>query len=250
MVRSNSVEETNLEFIDFVAHELKQPMTSLQGYAKMLLMGIGGDLSETQRGFVEVINSNADRMGRLVNDLLEISRLEAGRITLKLAPVDLGELVEETAAISRAEIESRHLALQVETSGDLPPVMADRERLVQILTHVVRNATMYTPEGGTIRMTLGWPDRSMATMDHLLVGISDTGIGMSPQEIGRLGEKFFRADHDLVRGQPGNGLGLPIARHLVELHGGEFIIESEPGEGSTFSFTVPIARESHESPGR
>jgi signal transduction histidine kinase len=250
MVRSNRVEEANLEFIDFVAHELKQPMTSLQGYAKMLLMGIGGELSETQREFVEVINSNAGRMGRLVNDLLEVSRLEAGRITLKLAPVALEEVMEEIAAASRAEIESRHLALQVEISRDLPPVMADRERLVQMLTHVVNNATMYTPEGGAIRMALGWPDRRTAAMDHLLVSISDTGIGMSPREIGRLGEKFFRADHDLVRRQPGNGLGLPIARHLVELHGGEFMVESELGKGSTFSFTVPIARESHEQPGR
>lgn len=247
MVPSNSADEAKLEFIDFVAHELKQPMTSLQGYAKMLLMGIGGELSGTQREFVEVINSNADRMGKLVNDLLEISRLEAGRIKLNLAPVDLGQVVEEVATNSRAEIESRHLTLEVETTPDLPLVMADRERLIQILTHVVVNAYMYTPEGGAIRMTLGWPDRRMASMDHLLVSISDTGLGMSHQEIGRLGEKFFRGDHDLVRGQPGNGLGLPIVRHLVELHGGEFMIESELGRGSTFSFTVPIARESTNS---
>jgi signal transduction histidine kinase len=241
-MHSNDLEEAKLEFIDFVSHELKQPMTSLQGYAKMLLMGIGGELTDTQRQFVEVINSNADRMGKLVNDLLEISRLEAGRIKPKLVPVDLGEIVDETLSNSRAEVESRHHTLQVEIPEALPPVMGDRERLIQILTHLVSNAYMYTPEGGTIRVTLGWPERPTDSRDHLLVSISDTGIGMSPQDLSRLDERFFRADHDLVRSQPGNGLGVPIARHLVELHGGEFMVESELDRGSTFSFTVPVAR--------
>ncbi|MBN1659370.1 MAG: GAF domain-containing protein [Anaerolineae bacterium] len=229
------------EFIDFVAHELKQPMTAMQGYAKMLTMGIGGALNDTQTQFVQVINNNVDRMGKLVNDLLEISRLEAGRTHLKLAPVRIQEIVEETLINTRTEIEARHHTLQVEAPEDLPPVLGDRERLVQILTNLVSNAYKYTPQGGTIRIVVDGLDRASVPPGHVCIAVSDTGIGMSPQEIIKLEEKFFRADHDLVQQQPGTGLGVSITRNLVALHGGEFTVESEPGQGSTFSFTVPVA---------
>jgi signal transduction histidine kinase len=239
--RLGEAEQAKIEFIDLVAHELKQPMTAMQGYAKMLMMGIGGELSETQEQFVQVINANADRMGKLVNDLLEISRLEAGRIKLKLAAVDLRGIVEETVANSRSEIESRRHTLHLEVPEELPPVMGDRERLLQILTNLVRNAYMYTPEGGTIRIAVGVADGHATPAGHLQVSVSDSGIGISGQDLARLEEKFFRADRELVRAQPGNGLGVPIARHLVELHGGQFLVESELDQGSTFSFTVPVA---------
>jgi len=230
------------EFIDFVAHELKQPMTAMQGYAKMLTMGIGGELTETQRQFVNVIDSNVNRMGKLVSDLLEVSRLEAGRTKLKLAPVALRDVVNETLVNTRTEIEARHHTLKAEVPGDLPPVLADRERLVQILTNLVSNAYKYTPDGGTICIVVDGQDQPEVPPDYVRVSVSDTGIGLSPQELVRLEEKFFRAEHDLVQQQPGTGLGVSITRNLVELHGGEFLIESEPGRGSTFSFTIPIAR--------
>jgi signal transduction histidine kinase len=229
------------EFIDFVAHELKQPMTSMQGYAKMLTLGIGGELNDMQKEFVRVINSNVDRMGKLVNDLLEISRLEAGRTRLMLAPVRLRDVVDETVATTRTEIDARHHTLTVDVPDDLPPVLADRERLIQILTNLVSNAYKYTPPGGQIQITANGHDRAETPPGHLLVSVHDNGIGMSPKEIAGLYEKFFRGDHDLVREQPGTGLGVSITRSLVELHGGEFLVESAPGEGTTFRFTMPIA---------
>jgi signal transduction histidine kinase len=229
------------EFVDFVAHELKQPMTAMHGYARMLTMGIGGELSDTQEQFVEVINGNVNRMGKLVNDLLEISRLEAGRTKLKLAPVHLQEVVDETVTNTRTEIEAREHKLEVDVRGDLPPVEGDQERLVQILTNLVSNAYKYTPNGGTIRITANGRESTEIPPDHLMVSVSDTGIGMSPQELISLEEKFYRADNDLVQTQQGTGLGVSITRNLVTLHGGEFMVESEPGKGSTFRFTVPIA---------
>jgi GAF domain-containing protein/two-component sensor histidine kinase len=235
------INEAKSEFIDFVAHELKQPMTSMQGYAKMLTMGIGGELNDKQREFVQTINRNVDRMGKLVQDLLEISRLEAGRTKLKLGQVQLKEVMDETVTSTRTEIEARQHTLEVDVPDDLPSVRADRERLIQILTNLVSNAYKYTPEGGTIRIAADGRDHPETPPGHVLVSVSDTGIGMSPQEIAHLDEKFFRADHDLVQQQPGTGLGVSITRNLVELHGGEFMIESEPGKGSTFRFTVPIA---------
>jgi signal transduction histidine kinase len=213
-------ERAKAEFIDFVAHELKQPMTAMQGYAKLLAMGIGGELSDTQQEFVRIINSNVERMGKLV--------------------------VDETIANTRTEIEARHHRLELHVARGLPPVLGDRGRLVQILTNLVSNAYQYTPDGGTIEIAAdGWDDME-APQGHVLVSISDTGIGMSPTDIANLEKQFFRADHDLVRAQPGTGLGVSIARNLVELHGGQFMIESELGKGSTFRFTLPIARASNE----
>ncbi|MGD9315829.1 MAG: HAMP domain-containing sensor histidine kinase [Anaerolineae bacterium] len=238
-IEEQEAHQSRLEFIDFVAHELKQPMTAIQGYAKMLTLGLGGELSDTQQQFVEVINSNVARMGKLIDDLLQISRLEAGRIELSLAPLSLREAIDEALAGSQDDIDARHHTLQVEIPEDLPPVLGDRACLVQILTNLVSNAVRYTPDGGTIGITATRCDDPEMPMSCLVVAVSDTGIGMSPQEMARLEEKFFRADHDLVRSQPGTGLGVSIARQLIELHGGELAVESEVNKGSTFSFTVP-----------
>ncbi|MFN2167210.1 MAG: sensor histidine kinase, partial [Anaerolineae bacterium] len=200
-----------------------------------------GELSSTQHEFVRVINSNVDRMGKLVNDLLEISRLEAGRIRLTLAAVRLRDVVDEAVASTRTEIDARQHTLTVDVPDDLPPVRADRERLIQILINLVSNAYKYTPKGGHIEITANGHDRTETPPGHVLVSVHDNGIGMSPKEIAGLYEKFFRGDHELVREQPGTGLGVSITRSLVELHGGEFLVESAPGEGTTFRFTMPIA---------
>jgi signal transduction histidine kinase len=230
-----------LEFIDFVAHELKQPMTAMRGYTRMLMMGIGGEMNDTQAQFVGVILANVDRMDKLVNDLLEISRLEAGRIKLDRAPVSLQDVVDETIANTHTESETRNHQLEVEVPADLPSALGDRDRLIQILTNLVRNACMYTPEGGTIRITAGGRETADIPPDYLLVSVSDTGIGMSPEDLANLQGKFFRADQAMVRAQQGTGLGVSISRGLVELHGGQLIVESKVGKGSTFRFTVPIA---------
>jgi signal transduction histidine kinase len=235
------LDQAKVEFIDFVAHELKQPMTAMQGYTKMLMMGIGGELSDTQSQFAQVINANVNRMGKLVNDLLEISRLEAGRITLKLELLQPKEIVEDALAAIQVELEAREHSLEVRVPGDLPPFTGDLDRLVQILTYLLSNACMYTPNSGKICVSVNGPAPTAAPPGHLLFSISDTGIGMSAEELASL-DKFFRADHDLVISQPGTGLGVSIARNLIELHGGELMVESEPDQGSTFSFTVPIAQ--------
>ena len=234
-------EQAEAEFVDFVAHELKQPMTAMQGYAKMLTLGIGGELNDRQKEFVEVIDANVGRMGKLVGDLLEVSRLEAGRIHLDLAPVQVPVVLGEVVSSAREEIERRHHTLDQTFPDDLPPVWADQERLVQILTHLLRNAYMYTPEGGRISVAAGVLDSAGQAGPRIQIRVRDTGIGLSPADQAHLGERFFRADHDLVRGQAGTGLGLSIVRGLVELHGGALRVESQPGTGSVFSVTLPIA---------
>jgi signal transduction histidine kinase len=234
------VEQARLQFIDLVAHELKQPMTAIQGYTTLLLLDMGGELNETQRQFVDVIHANVGRMGSLVNNLLEISRLEAGRIRLEFAPVDLKTVVEEVVTAARAEIESRDHSVQIDLEEGLPKAWGDRQRLAQVLTHLLSNACRYTPQGGTIRIAVDHSRAPQVPAGHLHVSVTDTGIGLTAEEIASL-DKFYRADHDFVQQQAGSGLGVPIARGLVALHGGEFWVESEPERGSTFSFTVPRA---------
>jgi len=234
-------EGATAEFVDFVSHELKQPMTAMQGYSKMLIMGIGGELTPTQRQFVDVIDANVERMGKLVNDLLEVCRLEAGRTRLNLGPVNVGELLYETVVDNRAELEARHHTVEIDVADDLPLVTGDRQRLLEVLAHLVRNACRYTPGGGHIRLVAEGQGDDGCTDGHVCVAVVDTGIGLSPEDLPRVGEKFFRADHELVQQEPGNGLGLAISRHLIALHGGELYVESEPGQGSTFGFTLPTA---------
>ena len=244
---SQELEQARLQFIDLVAHELKQPMTAIQGYTSLLLLGMGGELNDTQRQFVDVINANVGRMGNLVNNLLEISRLEAGRIRLEFARVDLKTVVEEVVTAARSEIESRDHGLEIDLAEGLLQAWGDRQRLAQVLTHLLNNACRYTPHGGTIRIAIDRCDDPQRPAGHLCVTVTDTGIGLTPEEIASL-DKFFRADHDFVQQQAGSGLGVPIARGLVALHGGDFLVESEPGHGSTFSFTVPPAAQRPEEP--
>ena len=151
-----------------------------------------------------------------------------------------GHRIKQVVA-TRAEIEARHHTLAIELPIDLPPALADRDRLLQILSNLISNAYKYTPEGGNIRIAAERLAGPEAPAEYLLMSISDSGIGMSSQELAHVGEKFFRASHDLVRAQPGSGLGVSIVQQLIALHGGQLTIKSEPDQGSTFSFTLPTA---------
>jgi len=223
------------DFISFVSHELKQPMTSIKGYTDLLVKGLAGDLNEMQRSFLEVIRSNVIRMDTMVQELLDISRIESGRLRLEIGQVAMREAIEEAVRIIRQEIEARRQTLEVEIAEPLPPVIADRNRVVQILTNLLSNAYKYTPEEGQIRVVARQED------GFVCCSISDTGIGIDPEEQERLFTKFFRSQNPVVRNVPGTGLGLAITKSLVELQGGRIWAESEPGKGSTFTFILPVA---------
>ena len=230
-----AADEAKSEFVSMVSHELKIPMTSIKGYTKLLQMGSGGEISEKQSSFLDIISSSVDRMDALVQDLLDISRIETGRMKLVLEPVRLVTVVDEVVRLLRHEFETRDQTLSISVPSDLPSVRADRARLAQVLTNLLGNAYKYTPSDGSISVRAEIQDGAV------LCSVTDNGIGISPQDQKRLFEKFFRADDDLVRQVRGTGLGLSIARSIVELQGGEMWLESELGAGSVFSFTVPVA---------
>ena len=234
------------EFISFVSHELKQPMTSIKGYTDLMVKGAAGELNDAQRGFLETVLSNVDRMNKLVSDLLDISRIETGRMRLEFGDVSIGQVIEDALRTIRRQIEAKGQTLGVHIAPDLPLVRGDRDRFVQILTNLVSNAHKYTPEGGGIAIRAQrWSDgqRGESDAEFVLCSVSDTGIGIRSEDRERLFTKYFRADDPAVHSVAGTGLGLIITKSLVELHGGEIWVESEFGKGSTFAFTVPIARQ-------
>jgi len=227
--------EAKSEFVSFVSHELRTPMTSICGYAELLEKGIAGPLTPQQREFLCTVRNNARRMEMLVSDLQDISRLEAGKLYLEVEPARLADALTNALQATQAQIADRSRGLAVDVPDDLPPVLADRARLTQILINLLSNAYKYTPEGGGIDV------RAWLEGAHVHCAVSDTGIGMSEEDQARLFTKFFRSEDPAVREVAGTGLGLCIVKNLVEVQGGEIAVESELGVGTTFTFTVPVA---------
>lgn len=239
------VDRLKSEFVATVSHELRTPMTAIKGYVEILLMGAAGPLNEQQTRFLEVVRSNTERLSILVNDLLDISRIEAGRVQLSIQAVDLAPLVEEVITEMRrlSEEEGRPMTFEVDLPDDLPPVKGDPERIRQIIENLVDNGYRYTPEGGRVLV------RARRVDHEVQVDVIDNGIGIPPDEQERVFERFYRGENPLVMASAGTGLGLSIVRHFVEVQGGRIWLTSTgiPGEGSTFSFTLPIYREETEA---
>jgi len=223
------------EFVSFVAHELRTPMTSIRGYAEMLLKGMFGELAAQQEQFVQTICSNIKRMQVQVSDLQDVSRIESGYLALEMQPMALQDALAEALQSTQGQVKARSQQLMLEVPGDLPLVYADSARLTQILINLLSNAYKYTPEGGDISV------RAWSQDGYVSCVVSDTGIGMSPEDLEKLFTKFFRSENPAVRDMPGTGLGLCITKSLVELQGGEIKVESQLGKGTTFTFTIPVA---------
>jgi hypothetical protein len=223
------------EFVSLVAHELRTPMTSIQGYADMLLKEACGPLSSQQTQFIQTIRGNVVRMGILVSDLQDVSRIETGHMQLERRPSDFEDVLRDALQAIQGQIRARGQQLSVDVQENLPQVNADPARLAQVLINLLSNAYKYTPEGGRIHV------RVWRQGDDVHCAISDTGIGISAADQAKLFNKFFRSSNVEALEKPGTGLGLCIVKHLVELHGGRIGVESRLGKGATFVFTTPMA---------
>lgn len=236
------------EFVSFVSHELKIPMTSIKGYADLLLSGNFGPINEAQTTFLGTIRNNIERMSRLVTDLTDVSRLESGQLHLETQPIQLADVIGEVASSTQAQIEAKQQTLVLTVPDNLPDVWADRTRLAQILTNLVSNAYKYTPENGRItifaeEMNSVNEDAEVQPMIH--VSVADTGLGIKDEEQKAIFSKFFRGSDDEALQSPGTGLGLNITKNLVELHDGRIWFESKYREGTTFHFIIPVANGHH-----
>lgn len=237
VTRQARIDRLKEEFISVAAHELKTPMTALQGYTELLLSESVGKVEPMQEHFLQIIKTNVERLAELANDLLDVSRIEAGMVQLQIQKLHLSDLMDEVVATFQAEVERKELTLIVLVPRDLPTIWGDRNRLIQLLTNLTSNACKYTPGGGRVGIMARQVD------GQIQVDVVDTGIGISRQDQEQIFSRFFRADNPLIREIGGSGLGLSIAKSIVSLHGGEIWVESELGRGSTFSFTLPLAKD-------
>jgi len=222
------------EFLASMSHELRTPLNSIIGFADVLLEGIDGELNERMEEDVRLIRSSGEHLRELIGDILDMSKIEAGMMELRPEAVDVTELVDDLKAFARTQFMaySKDLDFVIEIAPDVERVRADRTRFKQVLYNLVSNAIKFTPDG---RVTL-----SMTTDDgDLLVKVEDTGIGIKEDDLPIVFEQFRQVDGSLTRSSGGTGLGLPISKSLVELHGGEIWVDSEVGVGTTFAFTIP-----------
>ena len=232
------VDRLKSEFVATVSHELRTPMTSIKGYVDIMLMGVSGEMSDQQLRFLKVVQQNTERLTILVNDLLDLSRIEAGQVNLERLPVELQKLIEEALEeIQRVSMtESKSLQMKIDIPADLPSVSGDPDRVRQILINLLSNAYYYTPPDGQIYI------QARCVGEEIQVDIQDTGVGIPPKEQDRIFERLYRGDNHMVYASSGTGLGLSIVQKLIQMHHGRIWVQSSgiPGEGSIFSFTLPI----------
>jgi histidine kinase len=226
------IEATRRELIGNVAHELRTPLTAVKGLMEGLIDGVlPADASTFQQVYCE-----SDRLQQLVNDLQELSRVEAGTFELHRRAVSVSSLVQTTVARLARQFQEKGVTLEVGVPGGLPPVLADEDRIGQVLLNLVGNALLYTPAGGSVHIT------ARRQADEAQISVVDTGIGISAEHLPLLFTRFYRVDKSRSRAGGGSGIGLTIAKHLVEGHAGHIWAESAGlGQGSTFTFTLPIA---------
>ncbi len=227
------------QFLANVSHELRTPLNSVIGFSELLLTGQveGAALSDTQRDYLETISRNGRHLLQLINELLDLSKIAAGRMDLHLEPVPLDALFREAVDSVRAQLEARRHRLALEPAAQSVSVTADRGRVLQILLNLLSNAIKFTPDGGLVTLVA----RVESGGRHVRVTVTDTGIGIAPQDQARLFQEFVQLDAAPSRRYEGTGLGLALSKRLVELHGGAIGVESALGKGSTFWFTLPRA---------
>ncbi len=226
------VERMKADFVANVSHELRTPLTSIKGFVETLLDGALQE-PETARHFLEIINDEADRLNRLIGDLLSLSRIEAKQGEIHKTPVDLEKLIYNVVSVLSPQANEKNLALNVHIKKPLPTIKVDSDMIGQLMINLVDNAIKYTPEGGTVDIM------AVSERDGVKVAVKDTGIGISRESIPRLFERFYRVDKARSREMGGTGLGLAIVKHILEVHGGTIDVESRVGAGSTFTFFLP-----------
>jgi signal transduction histidine kinase len=231
------LDELKSTFVSVAAHELRTPLTAIVGYIEMLADEEAGPLSAGQHEYLGIVQESVDRLLHLTTSLLDVARIEAGRVDLVLRPTDLPALVRSVVAEFERQAASKYQHLTLIEAPDLPPALCDPTRTAQIMGNLLSNAVKYTPRGGQIGITI-----SLAPEEGFLqVSVSDDGAGIASKDQDKLFSRFFRVAGTTDSETGGAGLGLYITRSLVELHGGRIWLESELGSGSAFSVTLPVA---------
>lgn len=235
ITRLKEVERIKSQFVSMVSHELRAPVAAIQSYLDLMLSGLAGDDPEQRRHMLARCSERAKALIALVDDLLQLSRMEAGRVARKLEPVALDDVVREVIELFQNQAAERGISLQLNSSCQVPPILADREDIARVVTNLISNAIKYNKEGGRVDLTISCSD------GYVRLDVADTGIGIPEQELPRIWEEFHRIKTPETRGISGTGLGLSIVKKIVDAHHGHLDVESKVGEGSVFRVYLPTA---------
>jgi len=222
------------EFLANMSHELRTPLNAIIGFSEVLLEKLFGDLNEKQLDYLQDIHSSGKHLLQLINDILDLSKVEAGRMELDVATFDLPTAISNAMTLIRERAQQHGIALGLEVEADLGEVAADERKFKQILLNLLSNAVKFTPDGGRIDV------RARRDAENVVVAVHDTGIGIAVADQDAVFEEFRQVGRSYTSKQEGTGLGLTLTRKFVELHGGRIWLESELGKGSTFTFTIPV----------
>lgn len=232
------------EFVSVASHELRTPLAAIKNAIQLILQGKTGEINENQAKFLTMADRNINRLVNIINDLLNLSRIESGRISLNFESIPIRPLFEMVVSSLRPQAETKSIKIEMDLPENTLSVYADREKVEQILVNLIGNAIKFTPEGGTIRLR-AQPFSDEKQPDHLkkiAISVEDNGIGIPSEHLEKIFEKFHQVNGSLHRSVGGTGLGLAITKGLVEAHQGKIWVESKVGEGSTFTFTLPLSK--------
>src|SRR4030042_1910082 len=232
------LDEMKSEFVSVASHELRTPLAAIKNAVQLMLQGKTGEINENQKKFLSMAERNINRLTSILNSLLDLSRIESGKIEMKFEELDFKASIEFILSSLKPKADGKSIQLNMEIPEKLPSIYGDREKVEQILTNLVGNAIKFTPEGGEITVSVRPSPRGG---NKLAISVRDSGIGISEDQFEKIFEKFHQVEGSLLRSTSGTGLGLAITKGLVEAHHGEIWVESEIGKGSTFTFTLPIS---------
>ena len=226
------------EFLANMSHELRTPLNAVIGFSDVLLQRMFGELNDQQADYLEDIRSSGTHLLTLINDILDLSKIEAGRMELEAAPFSLVAALNNAVTLIRERATSHGIRLVLDVAPDLDTIVADERKVKQVVVNLLANAVKFTPDGGSVTL------RAVRENGEVRLAIHDTGIGIAPEDHERIFEEFQQASHRSEKSREGTGLGLSLSKRMVELHGGSITVESASGKGSTFTVALPLMKES------
>ncbi len=235
------LDQLKSDFISVVSHELRTPLTSIKAFTELILMKPKMNIEKRVR-LLSIINNESDRLARLINDILDLTKIEAGKLSWHIRSVSIAEIIRSSVSSLHSLADNKSLAISSRVPESIPRFYGDRDRLIQVITNILSNAIKFTPQGGTVAITAS---EESEPRRHIVVRVADTGVGIHERDLEVIFEKFQRSGDALTNSSEGTGLGLAITKQIVEYHGGRIWAESIPGKGSTFIFTLPLDKAWH-----